>query len=67
MLVLDSYDYAVPEAGTLPLLGNENSIPMARNRLSSFSTKGQRVSLRSTQSEGKRVLSQLKIISAIIT
>ncbi|XP_060535114.1 discoidin domain-containing receptor 2-like isoform X2 [Cylas formicarius] len=49
----DNYDYAVPEAGTLPLLGSceQNTLPMTRNRINSTS-KNPRVSLRSTRSEG---------------
>nr|CAI5831270.1 unnamed protein product [Callosobruchus analis] len=47
----DAYEYAIPEA---PLLSSaeQNTLPMARNRLSSMSSRGPRVSLRSTHSEG---------------
>ncbi|KAJ8953791.1 hypothetical protein NQ317_010766 [Molorchus minor] len=51
----DAYDYAVPEPGTLPLLpsSEQNTLPIARSRMSSVSSKGPRISLRSTHSEGR--------------
>ncbi|XP_030749295.1 discoidin domain-containing receptor tyrosine kinase B-like [Sitophilus oryzae] len=54
----DNYDYAIPEGNTLPLLSgsDQNTLPMIRGRLSSNSCQNsknnQRVSLRSTRSEG---------------
>lgn len=53
----DAYDYAVPEAGTLPLLGSgsEDAAPVNRNRISSVSSKTQRNSSRSSHNEGKKV------------
>lgn len=54
-MILDAYDYALPEAGTLPLLSNseQNTLPVTRSRMSSISSKGPRVSIRSTYSEGR--------------
>ncbi|XP_050300890.1 discoidin domain-containing receptor 2-like [Anthonomus grandis grandis] len=54
----DNYDYAVPEGNTLPLLAGyeQNSLPTFRSRINSNSYQNspnkQRVSLRSTRSEG---------------
>lgn len=59
----DNYDYAVPEAGTLPLLGTDNTLPMNRNRLSSISSRGPRLSLRSCPSDGKRVSCQFQLLA----
>ncbi|KAJ8935350.1 hypothetical protein NQ314_012879 [Rhamnusium bicolor] len=66
----DAYDYAVPEAGTLPLLSasEQNTLPMARSRMSSVSSKGPRISLRSTHSEGregKRSPTQQEALTAL--
>ncbi|CAG9771112.1 unnamed protein product [Ceutorhynchus assimilis] len=53
----DNYDYAVPEANTLPLLSgsDQNTLPMVRNSCNKAvqqQNKQSRVSLRSTRSEG---------------
>ncbi|XP_049818971.1 epithelial discoidin domain-containing receptor 1-like [Aethina tumida] len=61
----DNYDYAVPEAGTLPLLGTDNTLPMNRNRLSSISSRGPRLSLRSCPSDGKRSPTQQEALAAL--
>lgn len=57
--IVDAYDYAVPEAGTLPLLsnGNEDIVPSNRNHSGSISSRGQRNSVnnRNSHSEGKKV------------
>ncbi|XP_066250296.1 discoidin domain-containing receptor 2-like [Euwallacea similis] len=53
----DNYDYAVPEGNTLSLVGgcDQSTLPLTRTRVNSGSARncgGQRVSLRSTRSEG---------------
>lgn len=54
--MLDTYDYAVPEAGTMPLLGgNDDTLPVSRSRMSSVSSKGPRIPSRNSQVEGKKV------------
>lgn len=57
--ILDAYDYAVPEPGTLPLLGSDSTLPVARNRISSVSSKSQRASSRNSHNEGKNVRSNI--------
>ncbi|KAL3275329.1 hypothetical protein HHI36_020096 [Cryptolaemus montrouzieri] len=51
----DTYDYAVPEAGTSPLLGhNDSTLPMSRSRMSSVSSKSQRISSRNSHGDVKK-------------
>lgn len=63
---LDAYDYAVPEAGTLPLLSNggEDIAPSIRNHSGSVSSRGQRNSVnnRNSHSEGKKVSTQNNVL-----
>ncbi|KAB0797030.1 hypothetical protein PPYR_11091 [Photinus pyralis] len=46
----DAYDYAVPEAGTLPLLGADKTLPMTRTRMGSV-TSASRAHARNSHSE----------------
>lgn len=63
----DTYEYAVPEAGTLPLLGNqENIAPITRSRISSISSKSQRISSsRKSQSDVKKSPTQHEALTAL--
>ncbi|KAH0810624.1 hypothetical protein GEV33_012167 [Tenebrio molitor] len=62
---IDAYDYAIPEPGTLPLLGSDNTLPMTRSRISSVSLKSQKMNSRNSHSEGKKSPTQQEALTAL--
>lgn len=49
------YDYAVPEAGTIPLLSQEQTLPLPRPHFNSNASDISRATTRSSKTEGKKV------------
>ncbi|XP_072398814.1 discoidin domain-containing receptor 2 isoform X3 [Diabrotica undecimpunctata] len=65
----NNYDYVIPEGSNLPLLSEseQNTLPVSRSRLNSVTSKGPRMSIKSTHNDdrGRQSPTQQEAITAL--
>lgn len=59
------YDYAVPEMGTVPLLGPDQTLPLPRPHINSVGSDISRATSRSLKTDGKKSPTQQDVLSAL--